>query len=152
MAIWVASRSVPAPTSHVEMVHKDRRRTRRMLLRLPVWFAGLRDLPGRMERYEGVTHDISSKGIYVVTRNLPLRGAKLRFEVLLPPIPGVRIAMWMEGRGYVTRVEKPKKNRAVAGFSVTIKRFCLRPRGLRAKELSNVPRPCSSDSDFGVEA
>ena len=123
-----------------------------MLLRLPVCFAGLRDLPGRMEGYEGVTHDISSKGIYIVTRNRPLRGAKLRFEVLLPAIPGAPIAMWMEGRGNVTRVEKPKKNRAVAGFSVRIKSFCLRTRGLRARELPNVPRPRGSHSDLGVEA
>ena len=122
-----------------------------MLLRLPIWFAWLRDLPGRMERCEGVTHDISSKGIYVVTRNCPLRGARLRFEVLLPAIPGAPIAMWMEGRGYVTRVEKPKEDRAVAGFSLAIKGFCLRARELKAKELPNVPRPCSSHSDWGVE-
>ncbi len=123
-----------------------------MQLRLPVWFAGLRDLPGRMERCKGVTHDISSKGIYIVTRNRPLPGAKLRFKVLLPLIPGAPMAMWMEGRGYVTRVEKPKKERAVAGFSLMIKRFCLRACELRAKELSNVPRPCSSESDLGVKA
>lgn len=123
-----------------------------MLLRLPVWFAGRGDLPGRVGRGEGVTRDISSKGMYVVTRDHPPGRAPLRFKVLLPPIPGAPIAMWMEGRGYVARVEKPKKDRAVAGFSLRIKRFCLRACELRAKELSSVPRPCSSQSDLAVKA
>lgn len=114
-------------------------------------FAESRALPGRGKLLEGVTHDISSEGIYVLAHGGPLPGTRLRFEVSLPPIPGAPMAMRMKGQGYVTRIDEPTGDQGKPGFSVTIHSFSLRDRIPEAPGLPRIPRLCGSHSGIEVQ-
>ena len=84
------------------------------------------DLKSRVHRGEGLTRDVSSRGLYVWSEEGPPAGVVVDVEVLLPRFhektPGLRI----EGRGRVTRVDSRLEKTPQIGFGVSSEIFILR--------------------------
>jgi hypothetical protein len=82
------------------------------------WWAGAEDLP---ERGSGITQDISSSGVFVLTTELPPLAAHIEVEVSLPGVgngsPGVRL----KGDGFVCRLQRGPTG--PVGFAAVVQ-FC----------------------------
>ena len=78
----------------------------------------------------GVTRDMSTKGVFVYSMDLPPRNAQIEMDVALPPVrdeaPTVRIHV----RGRIVRTEIHTMNSANDGFAVTSKSTILCGRGV----------------------
>jgi len=78
------------------------------------WF----ETDGLSERGSGITQDISSSGVFVLTTTLPPLGARIELVVLLPGVgdesPGVRL----NGEGFVLRLQRDPKE--PVGFAASV--------------------------------
>ena len=94
-------------------------------VRAPVFFTWS-DVKSQVRRGEGVTRDISLRGVYIWSEQGPPPGVVVQMEVLLPRLeekaPGLRI----EGRCHVTRAESRSDNGLQTGFGFCSENFLLR--------------------------
>ncbi len=89
------------------------RKTRRYYLEAPVVF-NWKDTNNLSRRCEGTTRDISTKALFIQTRDCPSIGDQLRIEVMLPALDsssGVRL----RAVGVVLRVQD--SGQEAAGFA-----------------------------------
>jgi len=68
-------------------------------------------------RGEGVTRNISSRGMFVLARRSPTLGTPVHFEVSLVPGRG-SAAIEIEGQGTVVRLEPRASPSGMTGFAV----------------------------------
>jgi hypothetical protein len=66
---------------------------------------------------EGVTRNISSRGMFVLAHRSPTLGTPVHFEVSLVPGRG-SAAIGLEGQGTVVRLEPPASSSGMPGFAV----------------------------------
>jgi hypothetical protein len=95
------------------------RRIRRYYVQALTFFSW-KDPDNSTRASEGMTRDISTQAIFVVARNCPRAGDRLRLDVRLPSLrgtPGVRLG----GEGVVLRVDRAESGES--GFAVAA---CLR--------------------------
>ena len=113
---------------NVNGTEKDRRKSKRYRLRLPVLFSW-RDEHGILQSGEGCSDNISGRGIYVHTKCAPPRGRSLELNVFLPqPSREIRAAE-IHAKGHVTRVDQDPRAR-VYGFAAMNRTVLIRePRG-----------------------
>ena len=92
----------------------DRRGSTRFRLRVMV-VCRWKDDEGNAHEIDGLTRDISTGGVYVVSSVPPPGGIQLGVEVLLPPLrPGIQ-PVQLQCDGDVVRVER---GMATSGFAV----------------------------------
>jgi PilZ domain len=84
---------------------------------------------------EGITRDISTRGMFVLARTSPPKGKPLRFEISLSP-DELSPAIQVEGRGRVVRVERPAPRSKITGFAVVNLWFRVRD----PQEAPHAPR------------
>jgi hypothetical protein len=105
---------------------RELRAAERFQLRLPVNFSW--PLRGqKTQTSEGLTRDISSRGLFVSARNGPRIGASLRFEFNLTP-DDASSAVQVEGKGRVVRVEHGALKHRITGFAIRNLSFTVRER------------------------
>jgi hypothetical protein len=88
----------------------------RYLLRAPAFFVWM-DHDGTMQRGEGITVDISACGVFVISDTLPLAGAMVQVDIVLPNLEGSGPGSLLCGEGRVLRVERGEARR---GFAATV--------------------------------
>jgi hypothetical protein len=72
---------------------------------------------------QGVTRDINTFGVYVLTHVSPPVGALVQMEIVLPKLTVPGSGMHLQGEGVVLRVEPPdvkSGGAAVGGFAVSV--------------------------------
>jgi hypothetical protein len=80
---------------------------------------------GQLRRQErGVTRNISSRGMFVVTRRPPPRRTLVRFEFSLKPAAGTK-PIRVQGEGQVVRVKQTETNAMQTGFALVNQWFKL---------------------------
>lgn len=85
---------------------EERRGSKRFRLRLAVVFSW-RDAQGIVQSSEGLSCNISSRGIYVRTKLAPSVGTAVEMNVFLPqPAYDIRAAE-IHAKGHVTRIDQP---------------------------------------------
>ena len=67
------------------------------------WWAGVGELP---QRGNGITQDISSSGVFVLTKALPPLAARIEVDVLLPGVGEVSPGVRLKGDGFVWRLQR----------------------------------------------
>ena len=82
----------------------EARRTNRYDLKAPAHFWWL-ELNGLTESSDGITKDISSSGVFVLTTMLPPVGARVELDVLLPAIGEDSTSARLHGEGFVVRLQ-----------------------------------------------
>lgn len=70
------------------------------------------------EEFDGVTHDISTGGIFVHSAECPPVGTAISFEATLPPLQSTAAPLRMEGYGRVLRVHQ-EEDPARCGFAAS---------------------------------
>ena len=60
---------------------------------------------GKPQSGKGVTRDINTSGIYVLTDAMPPIGARLQMEIVLPKLADTSPGMHLQGEGIVLRCE-----------------------------------------------
>jgi hypothetical protein len=84
---------------------EERRGSKRFRLRLAVVFSW-RDAQGIVQSSEGLSCNISSRGIYVRTKSAPPAGSAVEMNVFLPqPAYDIRAAE-IHAKGHVTRIDQ----------------------------------------------
>lgn len=95
---------------------KDRRIAERFPLNIPVIFRWtVRN--GVRRRANGFARDISRAGVFVLTKNSPPVGARIRLDLFLPPLGEHAAGMRVEGQGRVVRVEASPLVAGTSGFA-----------------------------------
>jgi hypothetical protein len=80
------------------------RKANRYQLSVPVFFFWVHK--SEPEEYgAGVTRDINTSGVYVITKALPPVGARVLMDILLPKLTQAGNGMHITGEGVVIRVE-----------------------------------------------
>jgi len=77
---------------------------RRYELQLPVLYSWT-DETGAMHQAGGFTRNISTQGIYIVSTQLPPRGADLSLQATLPPLEEAANVIPLQASGRVLRIE-----------------------------------------------
>jgi hypothetical protein len=103
---------------------REFRAVERFAVRLPV-FLNWRGAEEQECRAEGFTRDISTRGMFVVTNNVPPEGRVLQFEIDLAFDEGAPLTQ-VEGQGRVVRVERASSNSVAIGLAVSNIWFKLR--------------------------
>ena len=93
------------------------RKSKRYYFAAPVSFMWASD--GKSQSGEGVTHNVNTYGAYIVTDLLPVVGAFIQMEIVLPRISNSRASMCLQGEGVVLRTESPGA-RGMAGFALQV--------------------------------
>jgi hypothetical protein len=99
--------------SRVELRRYDRYR-----LGAPVVF-WWEDAEGVRQEGTGVTRDISTIGIYVVSTSCPATGTRVHLRVSLPSLHGNVPGWRLEAQGRVVRLESSEGDETTAGFAVS---------------------------------
>jgi len=73
---------------------------------------------GILRRGQGLTRDISSKGMFIYSHSGPPTKADLEVEVLLPPVAGAATKFRISAKALVIRVEPTTKFGEHGGFAV----------------------------------
>jgi hypothetical protein len=73
---------------------------------------------GTRKEASGVTRDISTIGIYVVSSACPPLGTLVQMHVSLPSLHGDLPGWRLEAQGHVVRVETSENEEVVRGFAV----------------------------------
>jgi hypothetical protein len=107
-----------------EKTTTDQRRYRRYEMRVPVSFLWPSP-PRRTHRGNGVTRDVSPKGVFVVSPSCPPLGTVVRIEVLLPSLQRNSSPIHMCGQATVVRVESGEGSAGAPGFAVEVAHFSL---------------------------
>jgi hypothetical protein len=89
-----------------DQVHSiiELRKSNRYALRAPVLFEWAPQ-NGEPQSGRGVTRDINTFGVYIVTDALPPVGALVQMDILLPKLEAPGFGMSLAGEGIVLRVE-----------------------------------------------
>ena len=93
------------------------RKANRYQLSAPVLFTWQRS-DGKFQASEGVTRDISMRGIFVLAAEVPEVGAYIEVDAHLPALSGRGRTVKLHGGGRVLRVEK--QLRPVGGFAAEV--------------------------------
>ena len=80
---------------------------------------------GILRRGQGLTRDISSKGIFIYTNSGPPTKADLEVEVLLPPVAGAAAKFRICAKALVIRVEPATTSGEYGGFAILNKSHIL---------------------------
>ena len=80
------------------------RKAKRYRLSAPVLFVWPPQ-NGKPHSGQGVTRDINTSGIYVLTDAMPPIGARLQMEIVLPKLVDTSPGMHLQGEGVVLRCE-----------------------------------------------
>lgn len=88
----------------------------RFRLRAPAVFVWM-DHDGVVQRGEGVTEDVSACGVFVISDTLPLAGAMVQVDIVLPNLEGSGPGSRLCGEGRVLRVERSE---ARSGFAAEV--------------------------------
>ena len=97
MGGWIES------DDHVHSVI-ELRKSNRYALRVPVLFEWAPQ-NGEPQSGRGVTRDINTFGVYIMTDALPPVGALVQMDILLPKLEAPGFGMSLAGEGIVLRVE-----------------------------------------------
>jgi hypothetical protein len=76
-----------------------------------------REAGKRRRHSEGVTRDISSRGLFILASKSPPAGTALRYDILLPQLERTLPRIRMQGEGRVVRVEPAAAPAGVVGFA-----------------------------------
>jgi hypothetical protein len=98
------------------------RKSRRYQLKTPVFFEWAPQ-DGKPQSGEGVTRDINTFGVYVVTEASPPAGALVQMEVILPKLADSGSGMHLHGEGVVLRSDVHRTNDAglsERGFAASV--------------------------------
>ncbi|MGB7439309.1 MAG: PilZ domain-containing protein [Candidatus Acidiferrum sp.] len=104
----------------------ERRQHERYGLQAPVSFSW-KDSRNTSQRREGLLLNISGGGVFIATRDLPPRGARIRLRVSLQTVvAGAELDI--RASAEVVRAELPGEGEAAerTGFAAAIKAFTLR--------------------------
>ena len=93
------------------------RKAKRYQLSAPVLFLWERS-DGKLQESEGVTRDISMRGIFVLTARVPEVGAYIELDAYLPAANGREKTVKLHGEGRVLRVEAQGARRM--GFTAEV--------------------------------
>jgi len=102
----------------------DRREQTRFDVRASVTFEW-RDAQGVHRCGQGVTRDVSSKGLFIFSECLPPAKVDLRLEVLFGSLFGKESNLQLEAEALVLRVEPTAIVGALGGFAVLNKSYNL---------------------------
>jgi hypothetical protein len=102
----------------------DRRERARFSVRAGVTFEW-HDAQGVQRGGQGVTRDVSSKGLFISSACLPPTKADLRLEVLFGSVVGEESNLRLEVEGLVLRVEPATHFAVSSGFAVLNKSYNL---------------------------
>ena len=94
-------------------------------VRAPVFFTWS-DMKSQLRGGEGLTRDISSRGLFVLSADSPPAGMVVAVEVLLPRLDEGGYGLRIEGRGYVTRAEARRDDGPKTGFGFCMDNLILR--------------------------
>jgi len=103
----------------------DRRLHQRFDLQATARFSW-KDAGGVRIEGQGLTRDISEKGVFVLTPQVPPSGTSVRLEVRAPSLSGSDLLI--QSRGQVVRVEGASQPQAGAGFAAATSSLKLRDR------------------------
>ena len=81
------------------------RKAKRYRLRVPALFIW-EPQDGKLQSGQGVTRDINTSGIFVLTDVMPPVGALVQMEVVLPKLENAGPGMRLHGEGVVLRCER----------------------------------------------
>jgi hypothetical protein len=100
----------------------EQRKSNRYALRAPVLFewAPQNEEP---QSGRGVTRDINTFGVFIVTDTLPPVGALVQMDILLPKLEAPGFGMSLAGEGMVLRVESSGSERGSTnepGFAASV--------------------------------
>ena len=87
-------------------MHKqiELRKAKRYQLKAPALFVWAPQ-EGKPQSGKGVTRDINTSGVYILTEKLPPVGARLQMEISLPKLVDSGSGMHLQGEGVVLRCE-----------------------------------------------
>jgi hypothetical protein len=74
---------------------------------------------GALNSGQGITRDINTAGVYVLTDAFPPLGARVQMDILLPRLKDSGLGMRLNGEGVVIRVESRGVNNE-AGFAAEV--------------------------------
>ena len=98
------------------------RKAKRYQLRAPALFMWAPQ-DGDPQSVQGVTRDINTFGVYILTNALPPAGALVQMEIVLPKLTDTGPGMHLTGEGVVLRVE-PRRTKAdgttECGFAASV--------------------------------
>ena len=100
----------------------DLRKAKRYQLSAPARFLWARQ-DGKPQSGQGVTRDINTFGVFVVTDEVPPVGVRIQMEVLLPKLADPGAGMHLYGEGIVLRREPRgalSTGNGEAGFSASV--------------------------------
>lgn len=98
------------------------RRAKRYQLNAPAVFLWARQ-DGKPQSGQGVTRDINTSGVYVVTDASPPVGARVQMEIVLPKLADAGPGMHLTGEGVVLRCELDSTKGAASvgrGFAASV--------------------------------
>jgi hypothetical protein len=72
---------------------------------------------GKPQSGQGVTRDITTMGVYVMTDALPPVGARVQLDIVLPKLTDTGSGMHLHGEGVVLRSERGDSTKS--GFAAT---------------------------------
>lgn len=72
---------------------------------------------GELHSGQGMTRDINTFGVYIVSDALPPVGARIQIEIILPKLNDKGSGMHLQGEGVVLRCESSKADRS--GFAAS---------------------------------
>jgi hypothetical protein len=93
------------------------RKTRRYRLSAPAFYCWER-ADGTLQEAQGITRDISDRGVFIVARELPPVGKFVELDVHLPGGTGTARAAQLHGEGTVVRTSGP--GAAASGFAAAV--------------------------------
>jgi hypothetical protein len=68
---------------------------------------------------QGITHDVSGEGVFVLANCCPPVGARIDLKICLPRLDGTGIGVRLNGEGQVFRVEHDGQGKRV-GFAASV--------------------------------
>lgn len=80
-----------------------------------------------MQSCEGVTHDLSISGVFIEAAICPPTGARVDFDILLPPMDGAEYSTRLRGDGMVLRAEECQGPGRKAGFAAAVQFYAEEP-------------------------
>jgi hypothetical protein len=95
---------------------ESRRETRYPLSATVVFF--WKDEDGIAQRAEGITRDMSTRGVFIYSAILPASGAPIELDVRLAPGSRTAETLHIHIRGKVVRFEEHREDPAHSGFAV----------------------------------
>lgn len=93
------------------------RKTKRYRLSAPAFYCWER-ADGILQEAQGMTRDMSSRGVFILAESLPPPGAHLELKVYLPSLSGARRSVQLNGEGTVLRAGRAEVGQS--GFAAEV--------------------------------